>query len=359
MSKIVVTNLPIKPRHTTKAGMFCTPIAMEMIAKLLNANTVLNYNILNSFEDKLEILKVFQNDLYHNGYNFDKEILDTSWRDKLLPHFEFMLKNGFIKEENQRLAHCDCLRVEILEDQIENLYDTKIIEKREDGLYCKHCNKKIEFKEESVLTFKLEESADDTLDIIPTRYANITKHFSKQFKGSKLLISKLRNTGYTFKTKNKEYNIDIDFILFQTPRTVDAERVVIVNSERQLYQLYLTNYVNNIMGFKKPLILAHPYIQDNEKLMDKILENDIVEIKKLAIMFNLTWTEAKSIWKNEIFVKLNNYAVEKVKDMFKHITDNTFVDINRPKSIEHALIKMSNISSVVNEYKKRQKAILG
>lgn len=355
MEKYVVTNLPIKPRKTTIVGMLCTPIVIELLGNLLNAKTCLNYNILNSFDDKKVLLGIFKNDLNKHGYTFDNEIEDTYWQEKLVPHFDFMYNNGYIKEEDEVIASCECLRVEILKDKISELYNTKIIEEREDGLYCKFCGKKIEFTNKKVLTFYLDENADDTLNIIPSRLKNVVNHFSKQFKGSKLLISKQRQTGYTYKIGDKVYNIDIDFILYQTPRTVDAENKIIVNCERQLCQLYLTNYVNNIMGFKKNIFVAHPYIQDDLKELDKILENDNNAIKKLTILFNFIWSNPKCVYNNVIYQKLCNFAPEKVQDIFDNLPKLKEFSLDNLNRAEHDLINLCNMSNNVSAYKLRQK----
>lgn len=355
MNNYVITNLPIKPRIKTKAGMLCTPLTIELLSKMLNAKSCLNYNILNSFDEKSNILDILKNDLTNWGYSFDEESEDTSWREKLLPHFEFMLKNGYIKEELREVAHCDCLRVEILKEKIKESHDTKIIEEREDGLYCKLCGNKINYTFEPVLIFNLDKDADDTLNIIPTRHSQSIHHFSKQFKGSCLMVSKLRKTGFEFTTPQRTYNIDIDFVLYQTPRLFNNDNVIIVNSDRQLCGLYLTNYINNIMGFKKPLFVAHPYIQDLNKEMDVTLKHPNNNFKKLALLFNYKWTDPTCVWKQNFVDQLLKKDDEFFENVYEFLPKIGTFSIDNIKSIEKALINSCNMSNNICALKNRNK----
>ena len=354
MDDYIVTNMPIKPRAKTKTGMLTTPLIIEICGKIFNAKTCLNFNMLNSYLDLTNELKIFKTDLDYHGYHFDKEDLDSNWLKQINSLLNFMVKNHFIKQQKLQILHCSCGRVEILKSQIKFLPNLKLITRKGTDYFCNICHDKLICTTDDCLTLKLSEDVDDSIKIVPTRYANITKHFSKEFKGKSILVSKKRNTGCEFIYNGNKYYIDVDFILLLTPQLFKQKNIIFVNNEKHQYHVYLSNYINNIMATKNLLFIASPYIHDYKNEMDNILTNRNNYVKKLAILFNMNWNEADSIWKDEIYKKLCNYDTNKILDIFNNLHKIICYNNQSLKSLEHCFIKLSNMSENIKAYKQRK-----
>ena len=88
--------------------------------------------------------------------------------------------------------------------------------------------------------------------------------------------------------------------------------------------------------------------------MDNILTNRNNYVKKLAILFNMNWNEADSIWKDEIYKKLCNYDTNKILDIFNNLHKIICYNNQSLKSLEHCFIKLSNMSENIKAYKQRK-----
>lgn len=318
MNKIIMT-MPIKPQKTTNIGMYIAPTVMSVLSDVLPCTSTMSINTLNTYKDKSNDLLVFINDLKRQGIRYDNLFIDQDNAIALLTLIEQLLYKGVIKESIEEVFRCDCGKVDILKEGI-NASTSKLYYQQGIDYYCKECGSLCKSYKEAVLTLPLVENIDDSLTIVPTFLKGDANNLSKQFKGSKLLISKQRNTGYQISTLNKTFNIDVDFIWTNYFNLFECEQIIMLASNHQLYQMYILNYLNGIVSGTPICFIANPYMNNSStNILEQYekTQNDIY--KKLFILYNLKWRNKNCDWSSSVIEYLSTISTTRRNNLYEVI----------------------------------------
>ncbi len=355
MSKIVMT-MPIKPQTKTNIGMYIAPTLINVLSDILSCDSVMAINLLNSYKDKDAESIIFINDLQRQGIKYNNLFIDKQFVEETLTLIEKLIYDGIIKKSYEEIFRCDCGKVDILRQGI-NPNISKIFYENNNEYYCKECNTKCKCFKEEVLILELPENIDDSILIVPTFLKKDIKHLSKTFKGSKLLISKKRNTGYKIIIGNKEFNIDIDFLWMNYFRFFDSDQIIMHASNHQIYQMYLLNYFNKIISNREICFVANPYMKDS-KMINPLAEYEKTSdeiFKKLLILYNLKWRKKTCEWSPTIIDFLSNISTTRRNNLYKVIQNcgNKFNEHEMPLDvyIENIFLNGINMQTNISESK--------
>ncbi len=356
MSKVVMT-MPIKPQEETNIGMYISPTLMEVLSDILSCDSVMAVNLLNTYKDKDLQLKHFIDDLERQGIKYDKLFVDKNYVDKILTLIQELIKRGFVKKSTEEVFRCDCGKVDFLKQGI-NSNTNKLYYEKNGKYYCKECGSECKSFKEDVLVLDLSKDVDDSMLIVPTFLKNDVKHLTKAFKGSKMLVSKQRDTGYQLDVDGKKFNIDIDFLWTNYFRFFDNDQIIMLASNHQLYKMYLLNYLNKIISGNEICFVAHPYMNlsrelnplaEYEKTRDSIY-------KKLFILYNLKWQNKNCDWSSSTISYLSNISTTRRNNLYKVIENcgNKFDENMMPldEYLENILRRGINMQQNIPESKK-------
>lgn len=322
MNKIVMT-MPIKPQKKTNIGMYIAPTLMNVLSDILLCDSVMAVNLLSSYEDKESELSIFLKDLHRQGIKYSQLFIDIEHVNEILAIIEKLIYDGYIKKTLKEVYRCDCGKVDILKQGM-NAHINKLYYDKNNSYYCSSCNTECKSYIEEVLVLELSTTVDDTLLIVPTFLKKDATHLSKTFKGSELLVSKQRDTGYQITLDNKTFNIDVDFIWTNYFRLFNREKTIMLASNHQTYQMYLLNYLNNIIGGKEICFVANPYMDQSSEL-DPLIEYEktMGEIyKKLFILYNLKWKRKNCEWSKSVINYLDKTSTTRRNNLYKVILES-------------------------------------
>lgn len=361
MSKVVMT-MPIKPQKETNIGMYIAPTLMNVLSDILVCDNTMAINLLNTYKDKTEELSIFLNDLNRQGIKYKNLFIDNEHTEEILLLVEKLVSDGLIQKSYEEVFRCDCGKVDMLKQGI-NPSVNKLYYEKNNIYYCKDCNTICKSFKEEVLTLALPKDIDDSLLIVPTFLKNDANHLSKTFKGSKLLVSKQRETGHQILVNIKTFNIDVDFIWTNYFRLFDNEQIIMLASNHQTYQMYLLNYLNKIISGNEICFIANPYMNQSKNLNPlEAYEKTSDEIyKKLFILYNLKWRKKNCEWSNSTIDYLSNISTTRRNNLYKVIQDcgKKFDESKMPIDLylESILHKGINMQTNIPESKKLVKKL--
>ncbi len=361
MSKIVMT-MPIKPQKETNIGMYIAPTLSNVLSDILSCDNTMAINLLNTYKDKTVELSIFLNDLSRQGIKYNNLFVDSEHTEEILSLIEKLVYDGFVQKSYEEIFRCDCGKVDILKQGI-NPSVSKLYYEKNDEYYCKDCGTECKSFKEEVLTLELPKDIDDSLLIVPTFLKNDANHLSKTFKGSKLLVSKQRETGHQITINNKSFNIDVDFIWTNYFRLFDNEQIIMLASNHQTYQMYLLNYLNRIISGNEICFVANPYMNQS-KTINPLAEYEKTTdgiYKKLFILYNLKWRNKNCDWSSSVIDYLSNTSTTRRNNLYKVIQDcgKRFDESKMPTDLylENILHKGINMQTNITESKKLVKRL--
>ena len=354
--------MPIKPQKKTNLGMYIGPTLMNVLSDILSCDSTMAINLLNTYKNKEPELEIFLSDLDRQGIRYDNLFIDKNYIDEILCLLEKMVYDGLIHKSCEEIFRCSCGKVDILKDTI-NSSIGKLYYERDNAYYCKECNGKCEVFKENVLMFDLPQNIDDSILIIPTFLKNDINHLRKTFKGSKLLVSKQRNTGYQLLVDSELFNVDIDFLWTNYFRLFDQEQIIMIASNHQLYQMYLLNYLNKIVTGNQICFVASPYMNESNiinPLEEYEKTNDNI-YKKLFILYNLKWRNKNCNCSSSTIDFLSNISTTIRNNLYRVIVNygekNSENGVPLDLYIESIFQKGINMQSNISESKKLIKRI--
>lgn len=356
MERIVMT-MPIKPQKTTNVGMYIAPTLMNLFKDLLECEVVMAINTLNSYSSREQEAVTYFQDLYKNGIHYDKSFIDKSNANLIVNVIEQMIYEGFIEKSYEHVFRCDCGKVDILEKGLSENGNGKLYYEKNGEYFCVSCGSICKKYNEKILTLYLDENVDDRIMITPTFLKNDAKHLSKIFKGSKLLISKYRDTGYTIKDGIDTFNIDIDFMWANYFQLFNEKQKILLASNHQILQMYLLNYLNNITRKDELYFVANPYVSNaaNIDLLSEYEKTNDEYYKKLFILYNLRWKQKDCVWSKSVIDYLSNISNTRRLNLYKTIllSRKTYEESNTPLDVylEKILINGTNMQKNIVDAK--------
>ncbi len=350
--KRIITNLPIKPQTDIKTGLYLTPLLLETIAKLTNSEGVLMLNLLHSFKDYSNNEEAFIYGLQEKGIKFNNVESDIDNIEKYKNIINDLYNLNILKPIQYTNYSCECKRVEIRKDKLQNLRNKKLINEVNGEYQCAFCNSKLIESSEIGLALDCKDIQNCNIPIFPSNLQNQIKK-CMNCSDFELLVSKSRNTGVSVVLDGIKYNIDIDFLLYLTPHLFENKDITIVACNRHVVHTLITNYINSVYGHKNLMFVEHPYIiskneGDSYSSLTELYDNNLF---KATLLNTISWNHTNSLWdenKYKYLKKNKDYLEESLK--FDEKVDGS---INLLKT-RNVLTNYCKITEKINNYKQNQ-----
>ena len=253
-----------------------------------------------------------------------------------------MYYDGYLKVKTKEKIRCECGRVDMLCESINN---EKLYTKQNGKIICNHCGKKCKKYQEKSLVLEIKDEAIIP-SICPLFLEKEIKELSKTFKNNDILISKNRNTGFKIDTHDGMFNIDVDFIWSNYFNLIKEQNQIYVASNHQLFTMYFMNYLATISSNKKLSFIANPYLKMNLKNVKIQYEKSLLkEYKALLILYNLRWHNKNCIWSDSIANYLTGISETKIKNLYKSMILNASKLINSNAKLEENLYSLLNYNT--------------
>ena len=322
--------------------MLIAPTIVEYLGSVMETKKVLATNTLNTYRKKDDELPIYIDDISKNNLFFDEYLNDMENVHFILMAVQNMIDNDIIKVSNEKVIRCNCGKVDLLKTAIRKFSDGKLYKRTDSGnLICASCNGVCREYEEQVLILNFDKDNYKEINIVPTFLSKEMKEFEKKFIGSKILVSKYRNTGYSVYKNDQKFFVDIDFLWMNFSKFLGQSNILIA-SNHQILKMFIMNYINNVSSEQDLTFLAHPYINKNDLLqfekMYHICNDEYY--KKLLILYNLNWRKKSCNYSESVGKYLSNISntrrmnlyravLESSKDYILNFSGNNDVSINR------------------------------
>lgn len=352
---ILVSSLPVKPQNITNIGMMMAPTVMNYLGDVLECDKMISFNILHSYSDKADELDVYIDDVKKSGISYDKIFIDSQKANELLEFIEKMYYTKQIIEKNKKIIRCECGKVDLEKDAINN--NAKLYTIKNGKIYCNQCNTECKEYDETSLVLEVKNEKD--IFIIPNYLNRDIQSINKLFINKDILISKGRNTNYSLNLNGKKYNVDIDFLWSNYFKLFDKETQIYIASNHQLFAMFLMNYISKISSDKKLIFVATPYLNvDLKKAWNEYNLKELKEFKSLLLLYNMRWKNKDCAWDEAIAAYLNTISETKIKNLYKAMildSKQYINDENFAKSLNDAIVKSTNMQNNIRVMKKYYK----
>lgn len=356
MSKAILT-LPMMPVDGTNYGKYVTPIICETLRNIYNGTYYQCINLLDSFNDRKINLKQYIISLKENNINYDYLWYDKNHVDKFLSSIDKLIKNGYIFEMDTVVCFCNCGIVEIEESKISSCNPQNLkFEFKNDNMYCKHCGGKCEKHKEKVLVFSPHNIKKEQIPFLPVYLNKDLKTYDNTIINSYTTISRKRNTGVSIKYNGRCYNIDIDFLWATYLANFNEKEKIIVSGNRMIYQLFLVGVIEKCLNPNSMTILfGTPYITNIRSIInDPNFISDEV-FRKLAILFNLKWSQKEKNYDTTILKYLKRMSPEKRNQMYGIINKERIGNNTLYNDMRELLLQQMNMQECVKQLKKERR----
>lgn len=338
----IILTLPIKPQQETNIGMMLSSTIMDYIGSSLSIKKNIGFNIMHSYENKDVNLNNYLNYVNNSGIDYDSVFIDKNYSEELLNIIEKMYYGGFIKVKTKEKIRCECGRVDMLCESINN---EKLYVKQNGKIICNHCGNECKKYQEKSLVLEINDEAIIP-SVCPLFLEKEMKELSKKFKNRDILISKSRNTGFKIDTHDGTFNIDVDFIWSNYFNLMQEQNQIYIASNHQLFAMYFMNYLATISSNKKLTFIANPYLNMDLKNAKNQYEKKLLkEYKALLILYNLRWHNKNCTWSDSIANYLNGISETKIKNLYKSMILNASELINPAAKIEENLYSLLNYNT--------------
>jgi len=347
---LIVSTLPIKPQAKASIGRITGPLLAEFISTKLGCDFVFSINTLHSYEDRTVDITTYLNSVKDLGIKYDSLYVDSENTDKYLNIIYKLIENGTIIKKKDTVLRCECGRVDILKKGIRHYDGASLYSINGDEYICNHCHSKCkEYKEEG-LYFNFDEKIDDSIQIFPTYLKKNVLQFSENLKGNQLLISKMRNTGYEV----DNFNIDIDFLWMNYVANFEQNNQVLIASNREVFKMYVLNYINRHAENKNITFVAHPYITKPEGVNLKELMNRYDDLyRKLSILYTIKWRNKECQYNPNLIEQIAKLGGVKRDYLYRDITSYNYEEgKNLEEYFDEVFLRGFNIQRDTQKIKK-------
>lgn len=150
----IILTLPIKPQQETNIGMMISPTIMDYIGSSLSIKKNIGFNTIHSYENKDVNLNSYLSYVNNSGINYDSVFIDKNYSNELLNIIEKMYYDGFIKVKTKETIRCECGRVDMLCESINN---EKLYTRQNGKIICNHCGKECKKYQEKSLVLEIRD----------------------------------------------------------------------------------------------------------------------------------------------------------------------------------------------------------
>lgn len=344
MEDLMITTMPIKPYEKINIGLMVAPILCDVIGSILNCKKVLSVNLLHSFDDKQNDLKKYIDVIKSFNINYNEIIKDIDHTDKYLEKIEELYFKQIINIRNGKILRCDCGKVEMTKESIKYNKNGDLFYWNDGKIFCKCCNNECKEYTQKNLYLDIKPESCKKISVSPIFLQKDFNDLVNKFINADILISKNRQQEYFLTFEGQKFNIDIDMLWMMFNQIEESKNQILVASNHQLYEMLISNYINNIFENKNVHYIATPYLVNNEGIdfTQKIFSKESDRYKKLFVLYSLKWKYKTLNWNNGIIGLLNKLSEEdinKLYDVVVNIPFNKNCDIGQ--SVNEILSKLN------------------
>lgn len=354
MKNLMITTMPIKPYKNISAGLMIAPTLCDIVGSILKCKKVLAFNLLHSYDEKQDNLKKYLNCIENFGIKYDEMIKDIDHVYDYLKKIEQLHDKGVLLVEKGLIIRCECGRVEMTKSSLKNHSDGDLYYWDDNKIKCRLCGKECKEYMQKNLYLEIKKDFCHDISITPSFSKKEVNNLMNKFLNEKLLISKNRQNDYYISIEGEKFNIDIDMLWMMFNQLVESNNQILIASNHQLYEMFVSNYINNILSDKIVHYIATPYLSNyaNVDLQKKILSSNNECYKKLSILYNLKWKYQTVNWNNGILAILNRLNEEEIRELYNIIINTPYSDCDSIDNIINTVLFNINLNKNIKVLKK-------
>lgn len=343
MKDVVVSTMPIKPYKNIKTGLVIAPLLCDALSNAISCDKVMSFNLLNSYEDKNVDLDNYINKISDFGINNYQILKDESNASKYLLDVEKLIYMDFINMQKKYVLRCDCGKVQIPKDSIKYNKNGDLYSINDGRITCNICKSECKEYYENNLYLTINNNLARDIMIYPTYLKKDFDNLFNSFFNKSILVSKERENDYFVNVNGQKFNIDIDLLWQMFNMHIKHDNQILIASNHQLYEIFISNYINNIFNKKRVTYVATPYLTNNENVdLNKKVDCEENSLRKqLMILYSLKWKYKTINWNNGILEILKKLSNEEIMELYSII--NT-----KPKSNEYLINVIDEFISNIN-----------
>lgn len=334
MEKVFVS-MPAKPRENNIGAIIATTLC-DYLGDVFGTNKVLTVNLIHSYKDTKKYLNHYLQDIEDFGSKYDVLLKDVDYGDRILDIIGDMLDVGIIKAGVEKIYRCDCGKVELSCNGIRKDNNASLYTVIDDKLICNCCYCVCKEYNDNILYIPIEEEKLTEVKVIPSVLSKCVNGKCKAMSGSKFIVSKTRNTGYSICYNGINYFIDVDFIWMNLFRFIQADEKNLICCNNQSLKIFYINYIYSIYKNDKMNFILHPFLNNVD---DTLFNSNNNLLKKLMILFNLSWNRDTCSFNSGLYSCLNKITESELQQLYYNMCNccNDIVDSDDVKKIEYVL----------------------
>lgn len=280
--------MPVKPSERKNVGTIIAPALCDYLGDVLDAKKFLTINLIHSYDNTEQYLSRYLDNVENFGIKYDALFKDIDYCDEILNIIEDMLNIGIIKTGIERILRCECGRVELSYNGVRKKNNASLYTIINNKLICNCCHKECEEYKINILYIPLENEKITEVMVTPSLLSKCVNGKNKEMAGTKFIISKTRNTGYSIFYKGNTYLIDADFMWMNLFRFIDTNEKILICGNKQSLKIFYINYIYSVYKSQKMHFILHPFVNNiNNNLSDLSCNYNL--LNKLVLLFNLSW----------------------------------------------------------------------
>lgn len=326
MEDLMITTMPIKPYDKINIGLMIAPILCDVLGSILNCKKILSVNLLHSFENKQNDLQKYIDIIKKFDINYNDIIKDIDYTSKYLEKLEELYSKGFVNVKSGEIFRCECGKVEMTKSSVKYNRNGKLYYYDNNKIICKCCNKECKEYTQKNLYLDIKPKLCQDISASPIFLEKEFKDLMNKFMNTDVLISKDRQKDYFLKVEGQKFNVDIDMLWMMFNRIEESKSQILIASNHQLYEMFISNYINNIFENKNVHYIATPYLVNNEQIdfSREIFSKDNTRYKKLFVLYSLKWKYKTLNWNNGIIGLLNKLTEDEINKLYNIILNLSF-----------------------------------
>lgn len=330
----MIGTMPIKPYKNIGAGLLVAPVLCDILADILKCNKVLSFNLLNSYEKKDYYLTNYIDVIDGFGIKGYEILRDIDNVENYLDSIERLIHMDAIKMKKRDILKCSCGKVQISSAAIRHNKQGDLYKEEHGKIICNFCKSECRKYFEDGLYLQIKKEFIRKPSIYPKFLKADFNNLLNVFIDKDILVSKDRDTNYFVKVNGKNFNIDIDMLWMMFNQHFDNDNQVLIASNHQLYEIFISNYVNGVFDDKRVSYIATPYLVNKDNKFDigrRVIEEENSIRKKLMILYNLKWKYKTLNWNNGVLEIIKRMSESEIQQLYYNILNinfNTDEDLN-------------------------------
>lgn len=356
MEKIILT-LPMMPVDGENYGKFVTPIICEAMRNILNGEYYHCINLLDSFNDRSQMLDGYIESLNSNGIRYDALWYDDRSKETLIKNIEKLIQLGYIHEIGSSVYRCDCGVVEIEENKIATCNPNNLKFTFRDGeMYCKNCGSKCKKYSERILVFTPKGIKREDINFLPDYLNRDIRTYEQTVLNSYITVSRDRNTGVQIVFNGKSYNIDVDFLWATYLSNFPNAEKVVVSGNKMVYQLFLVGVLDKCLQYdSKTILLGTPYIDNLKQISANPNFLGSNTFRKLAILFSMKWKNKNIKIDDTILKFLKKLTDDDIELLYSIICTGGDISPDLKTSIDYIIRNQFNMQNSIKALKRERR----